>query len=242
MTKKSNKGDMPFPMTKAERIYGMAFIPIHAVVLPILVPLVCLKLTDGKMSAPNMNLWLYVVSFLAILIGMSSYLRKSFGDFFNGTLRSVKAIIVSYAANYIMMYVLSTVFILIVGDTVINPNTEAIFNDTRLNANVMMVVGVLLAPVVEEAMFRGALFGTIRRKSRAAAYIISALLFTVYHLWQYFVADGFSWELVLYLIQYIPASVALAWCYEKSGSIWAPMVTHALINFVSLSISLNVNM
>jgi membrane protease YdiL (CAAX protease family) len=96
----------------------------------------------------------------------------------------------------------------------------------------MFVTTVLLAPVVEETMFRGALFGSIRLRSRAVAYIVSALAFAAYHLWPFLFTD--MWRVnALYALQYIPASVILAWCYERGNSIWAPITLHALINLLA---------
>ena len=97
----------------------------------------------------------------------------------------------------------------------------------------IIVAAVLLAPIVEETLFRGALFGTLRGRNRLLAYAVSALAFAVYHMWQYFIA-GFEWQMLLFLLQYIPPSIALCWCYEKSGSIWAPITLHALVNFMSI--------
>ena len=80
-----------------------------------------------------------------------------------------------------------------------------------------------------------ALFGAIRTKSRIAAYIVTALLFAVYHLWPYFIAE-FAWMDLLYLLQYIPIGLILAWSYERSGTIWTSILVHALINYVAVSV------
>ena len=37
-------------------------------------------------------------------------------------------------------------------------------------------------------------------------------------------------QVLLSCMPYLPASVALAWTYEKAGTIWAPITLHALIN------------
>ena len=118
---------------------------------------------------------------------------------------------------------------------VINPSVENEIELTKADFNKTLVIAVLFAPVVEESMFRGALFGAIRTKSRIAAYIVTALLFAVYHLWPYFIAE-FAWKDLLYLLQYIPIGVILAWSYERSGTIWTSILVHALINYVAVSV------
>ena len=58
------------------------------------------------------------------------------------------------------------------------------------------------------------------------------MLFSLYHVWQYAAASGDP-GLLLYAIQYIPMSVALAWTYERSGSIWTPIFFHMGYNAIS---------
>lgn len=227
-----------FPMTKAERILGCVYLLVHAVALPLFLPRLCVLVFGNGITTAEMNLVMYAVSFLVVLIGMFRFLRASFADLFDDIVRSLQGMVLGYAFYYVMMLAVS-LLILLVQSGIANPNTDAIMQETRLNKNVMIVVAVLFAPIVEEALFRGAVFGTIRLKSRLAAYIVSAALFAIYHLWQYFVVDGFSWTLAIYLLQYIPPSIALAWSYERSGSIWAPIVIHALINLISITVSLN---
>jgi membrane protease YdiL (CAAX protease family) len=135
-----------------------------------------------------------------------------------------------------MSYVLALVLTLFLKNGT-NPNQELIISNTKLNPNQAIAVGVLLAPIVEEALFRGAVFGSIRRKNRILAYIVSAALFGVYHLWQYLLV-GFQWELLLYMVQYVPGAIALAWCYERSGNIWSSILLHMVINFISLKVSI----
>ena len=226
-------------MSKAERIIGWIYIPIHAVLLPLLLGFLYNTFSPDiipEMTSPQLNLIYFAFSFVFVLIFLFRYLKASFSDFFDNTLGSLFSIILGFLLYYAMLYAVSfllTAFL----DDIINPNTEGIINATKLNANVMLVVGVLFAPIVEEALFRGALFGTIRSKNRLLAYIVSALVFSLYHLWQHYVFD-FDWSFLLFLLQYVPASIALAWCYERSGSIWSSILLHALINYIALLIQI----
>ena len=78
----------------------------------------------------------------------------------------------------------------------------------------------------------GLAFGALRSRNRAAAWIVSVLLFSFYHVWQYAVIDPLY---LLTAVLYIPASIALNWSYERSGSIWAPIFYHMLTNAVGIS-------
>ena len=75
----------------------------------------------------------------------------------------------------------------------------------------------------------------IQALEQLLAYIVSALLFTLMHNWQYFGLHPFL-SILLSCLPYIPASVALAWVYEKAGTIWAPITLHALINAMSFGL------
>ena len=215
-----------FPMKKSERILGCIYIPIHSVVLPLLLGIL-LSLFAPDTQPPYQMLIYYTASLILTLSIMLSFLRDSFSDLIDGFWRAVQAIILGYVLYRVLLWLaalLSTQ--IIIGS---NPNTEEFDAVAKINFKILLIVAVVIAPIVEEAMFRGALFGSIRQKNRIAAYIVSALVFAVYHLWDYMLFD-FKPEIIIYSIQYIPASIALAWCYERGGTIWAPILLHAAIN------------
>jgi membrane protease YdiL (CAAX protease family) len=58
------------------------------------------------------------------------------------------------------------------------------------------------------------------------------LCFSLYHVAPYAVLDPVNW---IFLLQYIPASLLLARCYERCNSIWGSIFFHMLINAVSFS-------
>ena len=91
---------------------------------------------------------------------------------------------------------------------------------------------VFLAPPVEEMMFRAGIFGAVRRKSRVWAYILSALCFALYHVVPYAIMEPLYWVFVL---QYIPVSLLLARCYERTNSIWGSTLFHMLVNGIAFS-------
>ena len=90
---------------------------------------------------------------------------------------------------------------------------------------------VFLAPIAEEAMFRGGLFALLRRRSRLAAYGVSMLLFALYHVWSFALSDPTAW---LYLLQYLPAAFLLAHIYEKTNSLWSAIFLHMTVNGLAL--------
>jgi len=216
-------------MSKTERVLGCAYIPVHTAILPLLLGLV-LAVFGAETSSPNQSLIYFIISFILILIIMFKFLKKSFSDMVDEFWRAVQAIIL----GYVMYRALFWAAVLLLERVMMaeNPNSDAIITDIQDNFRVMIVVASVLAPIVEETLFRGALFGTIRQKNRIAAYIVSVLLFSVFHIWGYLVID-FKWETLILVVQYIPPSIALAWCYERGGTIWAPIILHSGINLLA---------
>lgn len=81
---------------------------------------------------------------------------------------------------------------------------------------------VIIAPVAEEVMFRGYLFGKLKKVSKAwIAVVVSALLFAIAH-FQFNVAlDTFALGVVLALLR------------VTTGSIWASILLHMLKNGIA---------
>ena len=94
-------------------------------------------------------------------------------------------------------------------------------------------------PIMEEVLFRGLLFGSLRRYSRGLAFAVSILgydLFCVFPLaWT---PLGFDPACLLLLVRYLPMSAALTWCYDKGGSIWSAIALHMALNGLSLAMAL----
>ena len=135
-----------------------------------------------------------------------------------------------YAAMLLMNMAVSGLVSVFV-DSLENPNNETVMDMVGEQYGKMSAVAIFLAPFVEELIFRAGIFGTLRRRSRWAAYAVSMLLFSIYHVWGYALTDPALW---IYLLQYLPAAYLLCRCYEYCDSIWGSYFLHMLINFISI--------
>lgn len=82
----------------------------------------------------------------------------------------------------------------------------------------------LITPLAEELLFRGLVFGGLRQRMPfVPAAVLSAALFTALHEMQ-------AWPGVFFL------GFALALAYERTRSLWAPMVSHAVVNGLPLAL------
>ena len=120
-----------------------------------------------------------------------------------------------------------------------NPNLYSYPQQYLLDPASTLLVLVVLMPLVEEPLFRGLLFGTVRGYSRALAYVLSTLVYALYCVWQFvFGYGGVDPRYLLVMIQYVPMSLALTWCYDRGGSIWNPILLHMVLNGVHLMLAL----
>ncbi|MCI8715967.1 MAG: CPBP family intramembrane metalloprotease [Oscillospiraceae bacterium] len=113
-----------------------------------------------------------------------------------------------------------------------NLNDLAIAGKLAESPRSMVLIVVVLAPFVEEVLFRGYLFGNIREVSRPAAYLVSCLAFALLHVWQ-FAAAGRDPAYLLPAVQYVVPGLVLAWTYERSGTLWGSVLVHSIVNGIS---------
>jgi membrane protease YdiL (CAAX protease family) len=91
---------------------------------------------------------------------------------------------------------------------------------------VVLLVGSGLGPVLEEVFFRSFSFAGLRQRySLPTAAGISATLFALIHL---------QWPLFVPLVV---LGFLLAALYERSNSLWPPIVTHVMLNAVALGLA-----
>ncbi len=88
-------------------------------------------------------------------------------------------------------------------------------------------VAVVLAPILEELIFRGYLFKTLRHSwlGFSGTLMATSLLFTLIHLGQY--SAVIMWEMFIF-------SLILGVAREKTGSIYVPWFLHMMNNFIQV--------
>lgn len=82
------------------------------------------------------------------------------------------------------------------------------------------VVTLVLAPVAEEVLFRGLVFGGLLQFGLLPAMAGSSLLFA-------------AWHLSLALLPLLGVGAVLSWLYHRSASLWQPITFHAIFNTVA---------
>ena len=91
----------------------------------------------------------------------------------------------------------------------------------------LIFTALVIAPIAEELIFRGYIFGVLRRYAgRWWAMVISASIFAAIHAHIPSLAGLFV------------LAVALTLVYEGAGSLWAPILMHSLFNGLTVILTL----
>jgi membrane protease YdiL (CAAX protease family) len=132
--------------------------------------------------------------------------------------------VLAWLGTNVVLYIMAALLTAIGQPPEVGPAEQAI---AMLNPVLVVFAIVVFAPIVEELFFRGIVFNAWRREvSRRWAYIGSAALFAVIH-----------FQLVS-LVPIFLLGLALAWVYERTRSLLAPIAMHATVNGLSVAVAL----
>ncbi len=233
---KSTNINIQAPMLKWEFRVAMIYLPIHCFVLPIFFGYLPILLPGVSLTHTQVNMLYYGMGLFFCLVVMGKYLRRNFDTLLDGLLHCVISFAVGVSLNFILSLLLYTILELTPLDLGVSPNDASVDSMSEIGYGPTLAIVVFMAPIVEEVLYRGLMFGSIYNKvGRKAAYIISVLFFAFLHTWQFVAASG-DLTLFIYMLNYIPAGVALAYSYERSGSLWVPIAFHMFVNYMAMSV------
>lgn len=229
--------DLQPQLSRREAWLGRGYLPVHIFILPILLDLFP-RVTGIALSPVRSNALYYALGTVYVLLCMGPFLRRTLEQFLDYPGWCVWSAVSGYFLYVFLSWIVGLAAVLLAGDNASPPNNEVIAELLRANPRAIFPVIGLLAPVVEESLFRGALFGgALANGRRVTGYVVSTALFALYHVWQ-LPFTGYGWGALLYGLLYLPAGVVLARTYEMSGSLWASMLLHAAINTLSMLVML----
>ena len=222
-------------MTYGEQIAGVVFFVIYLLVLPFVTnPLFDLagRLLAVSISAAMRDVLYYYILFAVTIIIFHGFLARTsrhLMDNLGGACKTAAAGLVGlYGLNELVYRLTNLIF-----------TNRTNLNDTTISAQIddaphmTLLIVIFLAPFVEEVLFRGLVFGNLKSRSRALAYVVSCLLFALLHVWQFSVVKQ-DVTYFLLMIQYLVPGLVLAWAYDHSGTLWASIGLHAAVNALSV--------
>ena len=201
-------------ITSQETVGGFVYFAFQMLALPSL-----LRWCNAQLSSPLNDAELNFVFYLVNFTHHPAYFAQ--------------AIVLGFVAYFACRYCIGWLIRHFVpGFTNYNDASIAAMKGT--NHFLMLIGTVVLAPPYEECIYRGLIFRNLYGKSRWAAYIVSILAFAIIHIIGY-IGRYSAVELLLAVLQYLPAGLWLAWSYAKGDSIFVPILIHAAINYVTIT-------
>lgn len=228
----NRQGRRPIPaftsrLSRGECFAVLAYLPVHILILPTLLVVFYAK---GYIDEAQMNFLCYAVGAVYMIAAAFRFLRRDFDPLCD----RLWSCVIEILSSYVFMLALNMVVSMLVGlvvPTQGNPNNSSVMELYGEDYGMISAMIIFLAPIPEELMFRAGIFGTIRQHNRTAAYIVSILAFSLYHVWNYALTRPIY---LLYMIQYIPVSYLLCRCYERTNSIWTSIFFHMFTNGLAL--------
>lgn len=170
------------------------------------------RMSSGPMSALS-----YALSMALTIIGALIYrkLRRGKGKMFRLSMRGFNPMLILW--GFVLVLITGIVI-----EPVLNLFPESfldLLNQMGANGGWSVLMLAILAPVMEEVLFRGILLESVREKySSGRAIVVSALMFGVIHVIPQQVVNAFVIGLILGFI------------YVRTDSLWPVIIIHALNN------------
>jgi len=214
-------------LTPNESVFGLIYYLLQLLVIPAILLVVNMMLPNPYPDA-IVNFVLFAMNFLAVILIFRKFVAANFR-----ILKGYPWHVLRHAGIGFLIYMAgNTLFGLLVTWLVpdfANINDAIIMEMVQDNYALMTIGTVLLVPIVEECFYRGLIFRTIYDRRPVLAYVVSMVIFSLAHVLGYVGMEDFT-TLGLCFLQYLPAGFALAWCYRRSGSIFAPILVHMVVN------------
>lgn len=220
-------------MTASERRRGLAFFLLYLLVFPrVNAWLQQLWMGDGEVLVAEANVLYYAVLFTLSLFIFWDFLKKDFLALLNWLPENLVAVAVALLLSGGLYAVMS-----LLPFPVRDPISLQYAQEFQAAPAPTLTLILLLIPVVEETIYRGLIYGSLRPYSRGLAMGFCIVLYALSQVWQY-ALDLSDPRYLLLTVLYLPMSAALTWCYERGGSVWSCVVLHGGFNGVILATAL----
>ena len=218
-------------LSTVELVLGILYIVIQLLVLPVIL-VIANMLFRLNLNEVELNFLCFAINFICVTVIFHKYLINSGKIAFSQPLTTLKAAGLGLLLYFVSSYVM-TALVFFIDPDFFNVNDDSIAGMLDQNYVLMSLGAIVLAPVTEEILYRGVVFGQIYRRWPVAAFIISAAIFSALHVVGY-IGQYSPIQLLLCYIQYLPPSIVLAWTYVKADTIWAPILVHIIINAIGV--------
>lgn len=204
--------------------------------LPTLIKSVIAYLANGSLSeevSVILSIIIEVLTLAVILLLFNKRIKENYIDLKKNHKKYFSKYFKFYLIGLAIMYISNAILIFIFNGGLAG-NEETIRSILLVHPIYVYISAVLIAPSVEELVFRGAIKNII---PNSILYILcSGLIFGGMHL----VGNVTSIIDLLYIIPYSSLGIAFAYIYSKTDNIFVTMMIHTMHNGILISIQIAV--
>ena len=222
-----SKKSLSASMNRSETALGFAWWLFQLILLPSM-----MRAINGTVSRPltdaELNFTYFLINFIAIVCIFHRFLGSSASYTLSHPVLFLESVVLGAVAYALCAYLMNQ-FLAMLAPGFSNQNDASIAALGRSSFYLTAVGTIILVPPAEECFYRELIFRTVYKHSHAAAYVVSICVFSLIHI-AGFIGLYTPLELVLSFLQYVPAGLCLAWSFQRSGTIFAPILIHAMVN------------
>lgn len=203
----------------------------YVVLIPFLLNYALVELKVSLMTYEILSWCAYLYMIITALVVGFPILKESIQNI-KSYRKLGETILISFVALYVLN-ILSNSIVSIVTGLEQSANQEAIIHMFNVQPVLITFTTIIYAPIVEEIVFRGAIFRPLRYKTNFyVAALVSGLTFGLVHVMDSLLLGNFL-DLA-YLFSYAILGFVFCFVYEKHQSIIGTMCLHFLNNLVGL--------
>lgn len=218
-------------LTRSETWLGWGWLLFELFLLPTL-----LVMANAAANYPLGSAWInfiyFCINFLAALVIFRRLLGHSLIHLGSNFPQCLKAAFLGFCVYYVTTMAMNNLIAFLYPGFA-NINDSNVASMARLDYVPMVIGTVILVPITEEVLYRGMVFQSLYTKNRTLGYVLSTAVFCAIHVMGY-IGTAEPLTLALCFIQYIPASLCLAWAYAEAGNIFAPILIHTAVNLMGI--------
>lgn len=225
--------------TQAKWMFVLVILPLYvycgSLILSALFKFVIIQF-QLEFDYNQMNAYLNLI-FDVFLLGLAGWLLKdSMLEQWRDFKKNLKQYLIEGCViGVLLIYacqIIGGLITMTLGGNQASENQQFIETITTSYPVLMIFVSCVLAPILEEMLFRGIVFGWIYEWNPKMAHLISSFIFGFIHIMSaVFNGNTAEW---IQIFSYCFMGFVLSYLYEKNNNIYVPILSHMMNNMISM--------
>ncbi len=179
--------------------------------------------------------WIFYLVFPFLMVkAVFPWLKREFFLFLEKPFQNLLSVIKTYGLMMLSSIALNLILLLVFG-LENSGNQSSLIELYSVQPLKVLFASLIFAPVVEELVFRGALFSSFRKHHKLFGVLFSSFAFGLLHVYQSLFAGNF--KDLLFLFSYALLGSFMCKAYDETGSIAGSMSLHFLNNLISVIVT-----